>query len=168
FLLALILVALTLALGSGPALARGTGLPLLDLHAREGGHAHHEPAAAAPTPDLPLSPGFPLAAGLVLLAVVWIARQSGVRVHALALALSVTVGVFGLESAVHSVHHLDNPETAASCAVLAGSQHVSWADDALVSLDAPTLSVSEAPQAEFDRIPPVRIHAPRLGRAPPA
>jgi len=168
FLVALILIALTLALGSGSALARGTGLRLLDLHAHEGARAHHGPVAGDPVSASPSAQTFLLGAGLVLLAAVWIARRRGIRTHAIALGLSATVGIFGLESAVHSVHHLESPEGAASCAVLAGSQHVSWADDAPVSLDAPTFCVSETPQPDLDRIPPARIHGPQLGRAPPA
>ncbi len=49
-------------------------------------------------------------------------RKTGV------LVLAFTLGFASVEVAVHSVHHLGDPEGAASCQVLSASQHVAGAE----------------------------------------
>src|SRR5512132_509488 len=39
------------------------------------------------------------------------------------LLLALLVALFGVETAVHSVHHLVDPQTAGSCAIFSASQH---------------------------------------------
>jgi hypothetical protein len=85
-----------------------------------------------------------------------------------ALGLSLAVGVFTVETAVHSVHHLGHPESAAACVVLTGSQHLSGTEGDAAPLDAPPLWVSAVPLPDIDEIPPAQVRHPHLGRAPPA
>jgi hypothetical protein len=160
-LIALSLIALSLSLGSGTVFAHSAGAHLLNLHPRDGAHAHHELPSGA------LATGLALA-GLAALVGARMGRHRWLRGPAFALALSLAVAVFGLEAAVHSVHHLGNPESAAACVVLAGSQHLSWAEGGAEPLDARPFCVSAPPLPALDPIPPAQIHRPHLGRAPPA
>jgi hypothetical protein len=97
-------------------LAAGLGGPLLGAigHALTAEHAHHADALAA-------SPFFLLAIVAALSVALLLLRPSGRRVLALAFVAILTVLAF--ETALHSVHHLDEPDAGASCPVLtAGSQ----------------------------------------------
>jgi hypothetical protein len=158
------LVALSLSLGAGPVMAH-PGVHLLDTHAGAA-HAvgHFELLASSlPTRDL-LWAGLALIAGIGLLRLA--ARRSRGRV--IALGLSLALGVFSLELAVHSVHHLAEPETAATCPVLTGSQHLSWGEAQAAAADAPPLCVAPAPLLRAEDAPPSLLYRPHQGRAPPA
>lgn len=85
-----------------------------------------------------------------------------------ALALSLTLGVFTLESAVHSVHHLANPETAATCPVLGGAEHLGWGETPVVASAVPPAQVTSAPVLTAEDPARPLTHRPRPGRAPPA
>jgi hypothetical protein len=85
-----------------------------------------------------------------------------------ALALSLTLGVFTLESAVHSVHHLASPETAATCAVLGGAEHLGWGETPVVASAVPPSQVTPAPILTAENPTRSLTHRPRPGRAPPA
>jgi hypothetical protein len=82
-------------------------------------------------------------------------------------SLALLVALFALEAVVHSVHHLDAPDAAASCAVLAASQH------AVGTCDEPPGAVSPVWTAEPLPVVDVRISRPLQafdsyeGRAPP-
>jgi hypothetical protein len=86
----------------------------------------------------------------------------------LALALVLVIGVLAFETGIHSTHHLDRADEAASCTVAGVSAQLS-ADLIDTSLDVP-----QAPLAEMSvavRSTPVvvaRAVAPDAGRAPPA
>jgi hypothetical protein len=98
-------------------LAAGLGGPLLGVigHALSPEHAHHaESAAASPWPLLALVVA--VTAALLLL------RPSVRRVLALAFVAVLTVLAF--ETALHSVHHFDEPDAGASCQVLTGTSQV--------------------------------------------
>ena len=95
-----------------------------------------------------------------------IGRRS--RPDVIALFLSLAVGVFGLESAVHSVHHLTRPESAATCPVLAGSEHLGWGEIPVVTADPPPPRVAAAPALASEPIGHSPIDRPRHERAPPA
>jgi hypothetical protein len=158
------LVALSFSLGAGAVMAHPTP-HLLDTHAA-GAHAvgHFElPAFGLPTGGL-LWAGLALVAGIGLLRLA--ARRSRGRV--IALGLSLALGVFTLEAAVHSVHHLAKPETAATCPVLSSSQHLSWGEAQAAAVDAPPLCVAPAPLLRADDAPHWLIYRPHQGRAPPA
>lgn len=164
--MALSLIVLSLPFGSGTVLAHSTGAHLLDLHAREAAHA----IGHGHLPIVSTMIGLLMALGLTLAARIGLRRLviGGFRWRALALALSLAVSVLALESAVHSVHHLGDSGSAAACAVLVGSQHLSWAEGDAPSADAPPACVSTAPLGRTDDIAPAQIHRPHQGRAPPA
>src|SRR5882672_3016610 len=84
-------------------LAAGLGGPLLGAvgHALSPEHAHHVESAAA-SPAALLAVAAAVTAGLLLL------RPSGRRILALAFVAILTVLAF--ETALHSVHHLDEPD----------------------------------------------------------
>lgn len=89
-------------------------------------------------------------------------RKTGV------LVLAFTLGFASVEVAVHSVHHMGDPEGAPSCQVHSASQHVAGAIANPSQLCAPT-PVPAAPVAlRRDQILPARFSHPGEGRAPPA
>ena len=90
------------------------------------------------------------------------------RGHAVVFLLSLTVGVFGFASAVHSVHHLTSPEGAETCLVLAGSEHLGWGEIPIVAADVPPARVAPAPVPRTERLGHSPIGRPRQERAPPA
>ena len=159
------LVALSLSLGAGPAMAHPTGAHLLDTHA---GGAHAFARLELPAFDLPT--GDLLWAGLLIIAGIGLLRLAACRSRGrvIALGLSLALGVFTLETAVHSVHHLAEPETAATCSVLTGSQHLSWGEAQAAAADAPPLCVAPAPLLRAEDAPQALIYRPHRGRAPPA
>jgi hypothetical protein len=118
--------------------------------------------------DLPL--GDLLWAGLLIIAGIGLSRLAACRSRGrvIGLGLSLALGVFTLESAVHSVHHLAEAETAATCSVLAGSQHLSWGEAQTAAADAPPLCMAPAPFRRTEDAPQSLICRPHQGRAPPA
>jgi hypothetical protein len=114
-------------------LAAGLGGPLLGAigHALSPDHAHHAESAAA-SPLTLLAIVATLTAGLLLL------RPSGRRILALAFVAILTVLAF--ETALHSVHHLDEPDAGASCPVLAATSQVN-------GVAAPVADLSVRPDA---------------------
>ncbi|HEY7653402.1 MAG TPA: hypothetical protein VIG07_11310 [Methylomirabilota bacterium] len=114
--------------------------------------------------------GIRMSAGLALLGGVALRflKARGSRRRVTALALSLTLGVFTLETAVHSVHHLTDPETAATCPVLSSSQHLSWGEAQATATDALPLCVAPAPLLWTEDAPQSPIYRPHQGRAPPA
>jgi hypothetical protein len=122
----------------------------------------------------PLESGMPIgilmSVGVALLG--WVAlrclKVRGSRGRVLALGLSLALGVFTLEMAVHSVHHLADPETAATCPVLSGSQHLWWGEAQGAATDAPPLCLAPAPFLRAEDAPQSLVYRPHQGRAPPA
>lgn len=163
-LTALGLIALLLALA--PAGAQATAPHLLDLHADEVAHS----VALGGLSRAALPAGFLLLAGLALLgALGWWRRASArSRGGALAAVLSLALTVFTLETAVHSVHHLADPKSAADCSVLSGSQGLAWGAAEPVGTDGPRLDVSAAPPVRSEHRPWWQVYRPGPGRAPPA
>jgi hypothetical protein len=160
------LVALSLCLGAASAMANPSTTHL-DVHEREAQAVGH---VERPEPSPGASIGWPLAAGLSALlgagALAALAHRS--RGRAIALGLALVLGVFGLESAVHSVHHLTDPNAQGTCPVLSGSQHLSWGE--AEAPDSPVLLLyeSSAPPTRLADAPRDSIHRPHQGRAPPA
>jgi len=142
-------------------LAAGLVGPFLGAigHALTPEHAHPADSAAASPLILPIIVAT-LGAALLL------RRPSGRRVLALAFVAILTVLAF--ETALHSVHHLDEPGAGASCPVLtAGSQLNGVAApvaDLTVRADAagPVVAVDRAWLLPF-----CALRVPE-GRAPPA
>ena len=141
-------------------LAAGLGGPLLGAigHALSPEHAHHaESAAASPVTLLALAVA--MAAGLLLL------RPSGRRILALAFVAILTVLAF--ETALHSVHHLDEPDAGASCPVLTATSQINGVSPAVTDLslrsDEPSLVVG----VEIAWLLPFCAVRVPEGRAPP-
>ena len=130
--------------------------PMASAHANEvSGHSHHgSPARAVGALLLAM-------AGLGLAAAVGRGRPAAV------LSFALLVGVFGVESAIHSVHHFSDPQAAASCPLFSASQHAQAAGTPTVDTGAPTWTVEPSPGISLDRIMLLRAFSPHEGRAPP-
>jgi hypothetical protein len=159
------LIVLSLSLGVGAVMAHPTSARLLDVHAQEAHAIGHFglPESSLPTGHLLLA-GLGLIAGVGLLHLM--ARRSRGRV--IALGLSLALGVFTLETAVHSVHHLADPEAGAACAVLSSSLHLSCDETKALETNAPPLRVTAAALVLVNDAPRWQIRRPHQGRAPPA
>ena len=142
-------------------LAAGLGGPVLGAvgHALSSEHAHHAESAAA-SPVTLLAFTVAAAAGLLLL------RPSGRRILALAFVAILTVLAF--ETALHSVHHLDEPDARASCPVLTATSQISGAAPPVADLSL--RPAAPGPVVAVDPswlLPFCSLRVPE-GRAPPA
>ena len=132
------------------------GLAVVPAHAAGPlGHPHHE------------SSGVPV--GILLLAVAGAVFAASARWgrRAAILALTLLVGWFGLETAVHSVHHFWDPQTAASCPLFLASQHADGAGASPAITGVPTWTPRALPTFDDQRIRPLRDFRSHDGRAPP-
>jgi len=161
-LTALGLIPLALLLGTAPASAHATAPHLLDVHAH--GAAHSVGPAALPHAGALLGLGAGFLAGLGW----WRRAGSRSRGRALAVALSLVLAVFTVETAVHSVHHLADPESGSDCPVLSGSQSLAWGTGDVGGADVSPLDVTTAPPVRSADGPGWQVHRPSPGRAPPA
>jgi hypothetical protein len=154
-LVLVLFVTLPLSLGSSRAMAHPATL-LLEAH----------PGSAQPG----ASTGGVWGIALWLIAGVGLLRVAArpVRRRAIAMGLSLALGVFGLESAVHSVHHLTSPETAATCPVFPSTEHLGWGEIPVVASDASPPHVTAAPAPARETSEGSLTYRPRPGRAPPA
>ena len=91
-------------------------------------------------------------------------RQRSARI----LALALLVALFGLESAIHSVHHLSDAQAAASCAVLSASQHVPGTCADTPDVGTPTWTAEPSPAVGTAIVRPLQAFRPHERRAPPA
>jgi hypothetical protein len=159
------LVVLSLSLGASPVMAHQTAVHLLDTRAG-GGHSLGQVERLASA----LPAGTLLWAGLLLVGGIGLVRLATYPScgRVIALGLSLTLGVFTAEAAVHSVHHLAEPETGATCSVLTGSQHLSWGEAQATAADTRPLRVAPAPLLPADAAPISPVYRPHQGRAPPA
>jgi hypothetical protein len=142
-------------------LAAGLGGPLLGMigHALSPEHAHHAESAAASQ--------WPLLAVVAAVTTALLLLRPSVR-RVLALAFVAVLTVLAFETALHSVHHIDEPDAGASCQVLTGTSQVNGVAapfaDLSVRPDAPVLNVALDPAW---LLPSCSIRIP-TGRAPPA
>jgi len=129
------------------------------------------PAQAADASGHPAHHGFPaawiclLVAGLACLG---LGATAGRGRQAVVLSLGLLVGSFGLESAIHSVHHLSDPQAAATCAVFSASQHAPGTCAATPDAGAPTWTAQPSATFDAEAIRPLQAFRPHEGRAPPA
>lgn len=156
------LVVLSCSLAAGAAMAHPTP-HLTDTHGAQAVGRLELPAVDLPAGAL-LWAGLWLIAGIGLLHV-GVCRSPR---RVIALGLSLVLAIFTHEAAVHSVHHLASPETAAACPVFSGSQHLSWGETQAVATDAPPPCVAPAPPLGAKAAPPSLMYRPHQGRAPPA
>ena len=81
---------------------------------------------------------------------------------------ALLIGLLGLESAVHSVHHLSDPGAAAACAVFSVSHNVSGSLADVPDVGSPSSSIEPAPPPLAERIRARAVFSAHEGRAPPA
>jgi hypothetical protein len=123
-------------------------------------HAHTH-ALAHGSPALWIGLGLLLVAGLLL-------ADRRRAWHRSVFAFALLVAVFGFESAVHSVHHLSDPQAADSCTFLSGSKHADTASPSVPDTGAPLWTAASAALIDADLAPPLKSLRTHEGRAPPA
>ena len=160
------LIALASLLGTPPGRADATGIHLADVLADEPAHSVGHAGLADTAPSSAARLG--LVAALLAALGWWRRAGSRSRRGSLAVALSLVLTVFTFETAVHSVHHLADPEAGVDCPVLSGSQNLAWGVADLVEADDPGLDVTAAPPVRSVDGPRWQLHRPSPGRAPPA
>ena len=109
-----------------------------------------------------------LTGGILGALAAWRRAEASARGRAIAVGLSLVLTVFTVETTVHSVHHLADPEAGADCSVLSVSQNLAWGAADLVATDGPPLDVTTAVSVRSDDGPRWQLHRPSQGRAPPA
>jgi hypothetical protein len=157
-------VALLLVLLGGPSLAAahsrmpaaGTALPALALDG-----PHGVPPSASPAPALAWVLGA-LGIWTAITGARWLRRP-----RRLAVALSVSLAVFAVETALHSAHHLNDPKQAEQCAAYTASLQLSALEASAATPELPrpqpALEVVRARGGE----PSARMAAQPPSRAPP-
>ena len=111
------------------------------------------PLLAPPRPVSPsgLASAFPLALGLGAVLAFRVVKR---RRQAIALGLTLAVGLFVFDTAIHSVHHLFEPEKTPQCFGFSASQHLSGGP--AVSWNLPI------PGVVLELLPPVNLDLPLL------
>ena len=132
---------------------------LLTVPLLAAGHADDSLGAASQTA---------LGIGAALLGAFGIGLVAGRRRDVAALVLAVLLGVSGLEAAIHSAHHLADPESGQSCRVLSATQHVTGALAETAALCSPAHLVETLTTVGPPTVLPPRSAGPDAGRAPPA
>src|SRR5436853_6000094 len=132
---------------------------LLTVPVLAAGHADDSVGAASQTA---------LGVGAALLGALGMGLVAGRRRDIAALVLAVLLGVSGLEAAIHSVHHLADPESGQSCRVLSATQHVTGALAETGALCSPAHLVETLTTVGPPTALPSRSAGPDAGRAPPA
>ena len=162
----------------------GLWVPTASAHPREvrGQSDPLAPVKAAPAPALSLSDepltvftraagtptAIPLAPAAALLGVLLLGLSAGRRpVATVRVLLGLILIVVAAESAIHSVHHLDNPRGGASCLVLTVTQQLHGDTSPELPSGAPVeeFSSDTVTAALYDAAQFVR--RPDQGRAPP-
>jgi hypothetical protein len=133
---------------------------------------HHEcqkphPWFSVAQPTSPAIPGVPLPFMLFVLMAVAMAQDVWRWRRTIALSLVLVLSTFTLGVAVHSVHHLSEPEKAAECLVFSASQHVSGTLADSCDIYAPLLAVTTASPGNSDVPTFIRRFRSDLPRAPP-
>ena len=127
-----------------------------------------QPRFPVAQPTLPAMPGGPLTFMLFVLMAVAMAQGVWRWRRTTALGLALVLGIFTLGIAVHSVHHLLEPEKAAECLVFSASQHMSGTLAALCGIQAPVLAVTTASPDNPDVPTFILRCGSDLPRAPPS
>jgi hypothetical protein len=142
-----------------------SALPLADASQHE--CQSPQPGLPAAQPTSPVVPEAPLTVILFVLMAVALAQALWRWRRTTALGLVLVLGIFTFGIAVHSVHHLLEPEKAADCLVFSASQHVSGALAEACDVHEPGLAVTTASPANSD-VPAFILRCRSdLPRAPP-
>jgi hypothetical protein len=134
--------------------------PSMEAHQFHHQAGHHESEA------VPLAAA---ALGTVLSAIaVWgvaavVRHWSSAGVAALVLLL----GCSAFETAIHAVHHLADPESAAACPASWASQHVEGKGEDLPAIGSPATAIETPAPSRTDGLRPVSSFGIHEGRAPP-
>jgi hypothetical protein len=92
----------------------------------------------------------------------------GMLLRVLAFPLALVVGIFVVQTAIHSIHHLDDPHAAAVCPLFAAAHHIAGVSNETPDLGVPTCAAT-GPAVIPAEIPPLaRWFRADDGRAPPA
>jgi hypothetical protein len=110
----------------------------------------------------------PLVLTLLVLAVVGFVGARRRWRDAAALSLAGLLSVLAVETAVHSVHHLDDPLALQTCVVFASGSHVDGTGHTLPNVDGPTWTPFIAPLVDRELVSSLLWFRPDEGRAPPA
>lgn len=86
----------------------------------------------------------------------------------LVLGLVLVLGFFAAATAVHSVHHIGDADSGASCPVLSGSHHLPGVATAPPDFRAPVAAVVPVAAGTRESVVSARVSRPDAGRAPPA
>jgi hypothetical protein len=120
-------------------------------------------------PVSPAGPGSPLIIMVFVLMAAAVARGLRKWPRTAAIGLVLAMGTFVFATAVHSVHHLSEPERAAECPVLSAAQHVPGALDAPCDISSLLLPAATESFVGNGAAP---LSVPSLGpnqpRAPPS
>jgi hypothetical protein len=163
-------ILLTIILGS-PLLSWAHTHPRLPVTfaqpPQHGGNTSPLWAPAAPFVSSAI-PGVLLTLAIVVLIAMALARRRWPWRIITAVSLMLCLGVFTYGTAVHSVHHLTEPEKAAQCSVSLASQHISGTLTYTCYASAPVLTATVVPLSHCDE-PTSSLRVPSdRPRAPPA
>jgi hypothetical protein len=117
--------------------------------------------------EVPAVPWFPLICmAFVLMAV---GMTQGLRQwrRVAMFGLVLVLGTFTFGTAIHSVHHLSEPQKAVECPVFSASQHVTGTLAEQCDLYVPILAITCAPHGMYDAPPFTPCFQPAQPRAPP-
>jgi hypothetical protein len=129
------------------------------------------------SPDVGSDPGSwmaasPPASPIPILLVALLAAASTVAGHrrprATAVVLSLALSLFAIQTAVHSVHHVGQPQDAEKCPLFSASQHAPGDLPGVSVLDRPAVAPAALVTAAPDWLVPDSAERPDQGRAPPA
>lgn len=85
------------------------------------------------------------------------------------LFLVVLLGYFAFEEAIHTVHHLFEPDGSALCVVLSATQHVTGTLTYVATPYPPVVATDWPTVSGTEQLPPAsRDFGPHEGRAPPS
>ena len=133
-------------------------------------HASQSPPLQLPAdvPAMPAAPWFPLICiAFVLIAVVISQGMRQWRRVAM-FGLVIVLGTFTFGTAIHSVHHLSEPQKAVECQVFLASQHVTGTLAEQCELYVPILAITGAPRDMDDAPSFTPYFQPARPRAPPS
>jgi hypothetical protein len=116
---------------------------------------------------MPAMPWFPLLCmAFVLMAVVMSRGMRQWRTVAM-FGLVLVLGTFTFGTAIHSVHHLSDPQKAVECLVFSASQHVTGTLAEQCEAYVPILAITNAPHGMDDASSCAPCFQPARPRAPP-
>lgn len=132
-------------------------------------HACQSPPLRPPTDvsAMPAVPWFPLICMAFILIAVFMSQGMRQWRRVAMFGLVLVLGTFTFGTAIHSVHHLSEPQKAAECPVFSASQHVTGTLADQGELCVPILAIAGAPHGMDDAPSFTPYFRPARPRAPP-